>query len=591
MSLPASVEVMKIGEYEVIEKIDTGGMATVYKGLQASLNRPVAIKVLSEKLSEDSKVVERFNRESLIIARLTHPNIIHVIDRGITSQGRPYFVMDFIEGADLATKIKERAYNTNQKLDIIIQVCKALSYAHKNGVIHRDIKPANILIDSEGNVLVSDFGIAQFFDKDTDESEFTREGAVMGTPTYMSPEQKVSSKKVTESSDLYSLGVLMYELFTGNKPLGYFKPPSQINPHVSNRLENVILQCLEPEPSDRFTSADEIKDVLLEMLQGAHIQDAQKKEAIQGISKMEDIFALLDVIKEHRFGAVYLFRHKTTGQLMVVKKYNGTLGGFKEAKRLSTLKHKNIADIYGVSGDERLFIVVMEYMSGGSLKDRLVRPHPWIEVLRTAKDICEGLSFAHENKIIHGNLRPSNILITTSGTVKITDFGLNEHYHSDIQENNWYNRDGKPRSYQSDIFAAGVIFYEMLVGSVPVWERDGFLENEQFLSLPLDLQRVIFRMLTRDETNRYDNFDEVLVSIDDMLLANDGEPTQLVSEEKDIPQKTRKKNSILPMQTFLLFVLLLVTASAYVYFTGRTEFYMKWIQKLWMSVMEIIPWI
>ena len=590
MSLSMSKNVTKIGEYEVIEKIDTGGMATVYKGIQASLNRPVAIKVLSERLSENSSVVERFNRESLIIARLTHPNIIHVIDRGITSQGRPYFVMDFVEGADLADKIKQGNYSTNQMLDIIIQVCKALSYAHKNGVIHRDIKPANILIDSEENVLVSDFGIAQLFDKDTGEGDFTREGAVMGTPTYMSPEQKVSSKEVTASSDLYSLGVLMYELFTGKKPLGYFKPPSQINPDIPNRLEELILKCLEPDPSNRFSSADEIKDELLNLLQGAHIRAAQRKEAIHGISKMEDIFALLDVIKEHRFGAVYLFRHKTTGQPMVVKKYKGTLGGFKEAKLLSTLKHKNIGEIYGVSGDERLFIIVMEYMSGGSLKERLVRPHPWVEVLQTAGDICEGLSFAHKNRIIHGNLRPSNVLFSSSGTAKITDFGLSEHYLSNVNEINWYNRKGEPKSYQTDIFAAGVIFYEMLVGSVPVGEEDDFLQNEQFLSLPTDLQRMIFRMLSHDPAHRYQSFDDVLVTIDNILNTYEAEKTQVAMEE-GVPQKEEKRKSKLTLRTVLLFVLLLACGAAYVYFSGNTELYIDMVRQLWQSILERIPWI
>ncbi|MBW2645033.1 MAG: serine/threonine protein kinase [Deltaproteobacteria bacterium] len=510
-------DVSNIGKYKIIEKIDAGGMATVYRGLQISLNRPVAIKVLYKNLSEERELVDRFNRESLIIARLTHPNIIHVIDRGLTSQGMPYFVMDLVEGTDLARIIKEEGYDTNQKLDVIIQVCKALSYAHKNGVIHRDVKPANILIDSEKNALVSDF-----------------------------------------------------------------KSPSEITPTISKPLEDAILKCLEPEPADRFTSADEIKDRLLETLQGAHLQDDQKKEAIQGIATMEDRFDLLDVITEHQFGAVYLFRHKVNGQLMVVKKCKGPEDGLKEAKLLTTLKHKNIVNIYGVSGNKGLFIIVMEYISGGSLKERLVRPHSWIKALKTAKDICEGLAFAHKNRVVHGNLRPSNILISASGEVKITDFGLNEHYSPNTSETNWYNFYGTPRSNQTDIFSAGVIFYEMLIGLLPVWKEDGFVPHKRFKSLPAELQAMIFKMIARDPEKRYENFDEVLARIDHMLAARRRKPSKKVATTKKAPspQKAKKKGLKQYFPALFLLVLLLIAALAYLDSTGKIDYYLEHLETI-----------
>jgi len=210
-------------------------MATVYKGRQVSLDRPVAIKILSKKLTENKEIVERFNREALIIARLTHPNIIHVIDRGVIN-GMYYFIMDFVSGTDLSKIIKKESYDTNKKVEVIIQVCKAPSFAHKNGIIHRDIKPANILINAEGDALVSDFGIAQLFDKAEGGEQLTSDGTVMGTIAYMSPEQKVNSKNVASASDIYSLGVVMYELFTGTPPLGRFKPPSEINSSIPKQL-------------------------------------------------------------------------------------------------------------------------------------------------------------------------------------------------------------------------------------------------------------------------------------------------------------------------------------------------------------------
>ncbi len=155
----------QIGNYKITTKIEEGGMAVVYQGIQESLGRPVAIKVLKHQFMKEALVVDYFNRESLIIARLIHPNIIHVIDRGLTDNGMPYFVMDYIKGTDTARLIMKGGLKFNRKLDIVVQTCKALAYAHKNGVIHRDIKPANILIDTEGNAVVTDFGIAQFYQR------------------------------------------------------------------------------------------------------------------------------------------------------------------------------------------------------------------------------------------------------------------------------------------------------------------------------------------------------------------------------------------------------------------------------------------
>ncbi len=226
-----------LGAYKVSSKIGEGGMATVYKGVQVSLDRPVAIKVLSHAMATDEELLERFQRESRIIARLTHPNIIHVIDRGITRDGRPYFVMEYVDGTDLAHLIRSGGLDQNRKLDVVLQVCKALAYAHKNGVIHRDIKPANILIDRDGNARVLDFGIAQFLDDTRDGTDRTETGAVMGTYAYMSPEQRLSAHQVTAASDLYSLGAVMYELFSGRRPEGRLRPLSEVDPCLPPGLD------------------------------------------------------------------------------------------------------------------------------------------------------------------------------------------------------------------------------------------------------------------------------------------------------------------------------------------------------------------
>jgi len=556
----------KIGGYDVIEKIGEGGMATVYKGRQVSLDRPVAIKVLSKKLMDRYDVLERFNRESVIIARLNHPNIIRVIDRGITPKGMPYFVMEYVEGTDLAQAIREGNLDTNRKLELIIQMCKALSYAHKNGVIHRDIKPSNVLVDANGNALVLDFGIAKFLDRGEGNGNRTRSEVIMGTPQYMSPEQHTATNRVTAASDLYSLGVVMYELFTGVKPLGHFRAPSEIDPTIPQPLEEVILGCLETDPGDRLASTDEIKNRLLKILQGAHLPRAQKERATQGLSKVKDKFALLDVIKEDHYGAVYLYQDKVDHNLLVVKKRTNTSAGLTEARLLTTLKHKNIVNILGSSGKEQLFIIVMEHLSGGSLKDRLIRPFPWEDALRIAREISDGLSFAHKNRIVHGNLRPSNILFTESGQVKITDFGLEEHYASGEGGGNWYNVYGEPKSPRADIFAVGTIFYQMLTGSLPVWKGTQIAPHDYFRVLPIELQEIVTRMLSQERDARYSSFGEVIVEIDALVATYKG---------KRGPLKKRL------VRTILFLALLLVMTIAYLKQAGDIKTYADAILALW----------
>ena len=554
----------RVGDYEVIGTIGQGGMAVVYKGLQASLKRPVAIKVLSQTMMEDPEIVERFNRESLIIAQLSHPNIIHVIDRGIT-EGMPYFVMEFVEGTTLARVIKEGLYDNGQKLDVVIQVCKALSYAHKNGVVHRDIKPANILIDKEGNAQVSDFGIAHIFNEESGGDPLTAQGLVIGTPAYMSPEQKEGSIHVTATSDLYSLGAVMYELFTGSRPHGYFRPPSEVASGLPQGLDRVILKCLAAAPADRFQSADELKDLLLELIQGAHLKDTQKERAFQGIQKIEDKFSLLDVIKDTQYTSVYLFQDKVDKQLMAIKKCKRRSGGVHEAKLLNRLRHENIVDIYGVSENEKSFIIVMEYANGGSLKDQLIRSHPWQDVLVTAKGLCEGLVFAHRNRIIHGNLRPSNVLFSKSGEVKLCDFGLDEHYTS----GNWYAVPHEPKTPQTDIFAAGVIIYEMLAGMLPVWRGGQFSPSPEFKSLPFDLQEMVSKMLCRDQERRYRNLDEVLLVINDLLQSVRGAKT--LSERSRHRPRAKAKQVNRDSRALVLFTIFLVATGFYALFHFESE--------------------
>jgi len=243
-------------QLELLELIGRGGMGAVYKARQPELDRLVALKILTPRSARDPGFAERFTREARALARLNHPHIVAVYDFG-HKDNLNYFVMEFVDGANLREVQKAGELSPDQALAIIPQICEALQFAHNEGVVHRDIKPENVLLDQKGRVKIADFGLAKIVGKQTQNLTLTQDGHVMGTPHYMAPEQVEHPHQVDHRADIYSLGVVFYEMLTGELPLGKFSAPSRMV-QVDVRLDEVVLKTLEKRPERRYQQVSQV---------------------------------------------------------------------------------------------------------------------------------------------------------------------------------------------------------------------------------------------------------------------------------------------------------------------------------------------
>ena len=553
---------MELDGFSQLEKIAEGGMAVLFKGTQTSLSRPVAIKVMKGALADTPEARELFEWESKIVARLDHPHIIRVIDKGLTREGMPYFVMDYVEGITLKDALKTGSLSDRRKLRVIMQVAKALGYAHRNNIVHRDIKPGNILLDREGNARVVDFGIARLTE-DTELSKVNEEGMTVGTPAYMAPEQHLGGAHTSSASDIYSLGVIMYLMLCGKLPKPGFPPPSQYNPKVPATLDKITMACLAEDAAKR-PDADKLVSLLLVALKGAHLKQEQKEAAKETFKDAKDKFRLLDVIRETPWGSVSLYENREDRSLMVLKKRFNSSKGFNEGELLSRLKHRNIANVRGVSRNDRIFITVMDYLSGGSLQNRMAQPMKVVEFLPIADQICEAMVFAHNNRIIHGNLRPHNILFDDTNTVKVMDFGFEPHYENMLDQN-WYVADDNPSSVLGDVYAAGVIFHQILTGGLPEWKRGLLQPNNAFNELPQHLRTLLKAMLCRDPSVRLQNFDEVKKGLRLQLEDLDEKTRSQIKLPPPVEAAPRKSRSRLLLPGLALLILVNLGLYAWIY--------------------------
>ena len=262
-----------LGDFEIREQIGKGGMGQVYKARQISLDRDVAIKILPGNLSEVEEFRERFDLEAKVVASLIHENILQVYSKGVTADGVHYFAMEYVDGEDLADKIKRGvAFSEAEAINITAQACRGLEVAWKKNIIHRDIKPSNIMVTENGVVKIADFGLARSLDATR---KLTQTNMYMGTVAYTSPEQG-EGKPLDHRTDIYSLGIVFYQLLTGSVPFTaetpsslIYKhvyeappPPRTLNPSISPQAEAVVLKAMAKKREDRYQNAVEFREAL-----------------------------------------------------------------------------------------------------------------------------------------------------------------------------------------------------------------------------------------------------------------------------------------------------------------------------------------
>jgi serine/threonine protein kinase len=289
----------QVGTYQLVEKLGQGGMATVYKAYHPQLDRHVAIKAMHRNFLEDESFVARFTREAQIVASLEHPHIVSIYDFG-EHDGQPYLVMKYVPGETLKERLQEKPLSLDEILHVMQAVGSALHYAHQRDILHRDIKPSNIVIDDDNTPYLTDFGLARL--ASAGESTMSAD-MLLGTPHYISPEQAKGKKNINARADIYSLGIVLYELLVGNVPFTADTPyaiihdhiysplpdPAEVNPEIPPAVEDVLYQALAKNPAERFASAQQMVDTLQQAIEDSQLSELSDERTINATLALEQM--------------------------------------------------------------------------------------------------------------------------------------------------------------------------------------------------------------------------------------------------------------------------------------------------------------
>ncbi|MFZ2956507.1 MAG: protein kinase [Candidatus Ozemobacteraceae bacterium] len=515
--------------YRLLSKVGQGGMGMVFKALDVNLDRETAIKFLQPEAAQDAVSVQRFLNEGRVLATLKHRCVVEVYASDVDEETKlPFLVMELIHGRRLDEMFEEYRAKPSLVLHHILELLDGILACHQKNIIHRDLKPANVLISLDGRLKIVDFGIAKTSIK------HTQAGTSLGTPQYMSPEQG-RGKGLTGKSDIYSIGVLFWEMLTGHPP--YDLDGDASNPYLAIMLMHVndplpldklkkhppaipfvdlLTRMLEKEPENR-PDIPEIKRIIgaelaridpveaatlgIGSVTGTHSDSgASGSTGPGGDAKLfGDIYHLEKIIGEGGMGVIYKALDTSLDRIVAIKILHAEIAKeqnevdrfLREGKTLASIKHANVLDIFASSRDKATNkpFLVMEFLDGtllSELKPGLAKVKSRIPPLML--QLAEGLKACHDKGIIHRDLKPSNIMVTAVGTLKIFDFGIAKgavnltkpgmtlgtpHYMSPEQ-----CLGSKNITSKADMYAVGIIFWELIFGAPPFQPSPG--ENDVF---------------------------------------------------------------------------------------------------------------
>ena len=519
-------DVPTVPGYEVLEEQGRGGMGVVYKALQVSTGRLVALKLIRDLALAGPRERARFRIETQAAARMKHANIVQVYEVG-EHEGRPYFAMELVEGGSLDKHLAGRPQPALEAASLLRTLALAIEHAHARHVIHRDLKPTNILLqirttdammpdEAADSALawcrlharycipkITDFGLAKRLD--TDSTAWTQDGAVLGTAGYMAPEQAAGrARKVGPAADVYALGAILYECLTGRPPFQADSrgqviaqvlndepiPPRHLQPDVPPGLETVCLQCLEKEPARRYAGAGALADDLGRFLQRKPVI-AVPLSARERLARLaaRDGYRIVDEVGRGPRSTVYHARHGSLGQNVAVKVFAPGLYNRaawdaqlqRGAEIGAALAHPQVVSVQQAGWWEDAPFLIMEYVPRGSLAARIDgKPFAIRQALRLVEQLAAIVSYLHRQGIVHGNLKPSNVLLAADGIPRVTDLrstsgpfqaplpaddsdpaGLGYLAPELLRESG-----AEPRFY-TDIYGLGLILYELLTGRPP----------------------------------------------------------------------------------------------------------------------------
>jgi eukaryotic-like serine/threonine-protein kinase len=558
-ALPRPAALPSIPGYDILEEIDFGGMGIVYKARNKQLGIVVALKVVRGGNWKEPSVLARFRVEARAVARLNHPHVVRLYEYG-QHQGLPYFTMEYVEGGSLAKKLGGGALPPLEAATLLATLARTMHYVHEQQIVHRDLKPANVLLTADGTPKVADFGLAKHLDRDF---RLTPSKAVMGTASYMAPEQIRGAKEVGRTADVYSLGAILYETLTGQPPFRAETyeltvhrvlseeavPPTRLRPDLPPDLETICLKCLEKEPADRYPGADTLAADLDRFLTGEPIassttgnQDRRRRWAPTGRLEIPN-YEILGRIAQGAMGIVYAARQLSTDRVVALRVLTPWATVLSEqaanflrtAKAVAGLSHPNIAEVYDVGADGGSFYMAMELLEGGDLRRLRGKRGSPNEAARLTLLLAGALDHAHGKGIVHRDIKPANVLFTVAGTPKLTDFGLAHQINYDLAQTRAGAIMGTPTYLApeqamgnlkaigpaTDIYSLGCVLYEMLTGRPPHRGASAFemlqrIANEPPVppsrlcsDIPLGLEAICLKCLEKPPAERFSSAREL----------------------------------------------------------------------------------